>query len=85
MKRWCISTFFGSPEFSVVFRLFGPVEFVDRMKNSIDPPRNEFDVQAFEITLSSASRLARFCPKNAIFAVLIEATAPRPLLPLPLI
>jgi len=28
--------------FSLVIRLFGPLKFVDRSKNSVDPPSNEF-------------------------------------------
>jgi hypothetical protein len=38
-------------------------------KNSIDPRRNEFDMQALEITLSSALETRPTLPKKTIFAV----------------
>src|ERR1700739_3276610 len=34
---------------SIVIRLIGPFEFVDRRENSVDPLRNEFDSQEIEI------------------------------------
>ena len=34
---------------SIVIRLIGPFEFVDRLENSVDPLSNEFDSQEVEI------------------------------------
>jgi hypothetical protein len=34
---------------SIVIRLIGPFEFVDRRENSVDPLSNEFDSQEVEI------------------------------------
>jgi hypothetical protein len=35
---------FPPREISVVLRLLGRLQFVDPLKNSVDPPRNEFAI-----------------------------------------
>jgi hypothetical protein len=48
--RWLLLfPVFGAGANSIVIRLIGPFEFVDRRENSIDPLSNEFDSQQVEI------------------------------------
>jgi hypothetical protein len=37
--------------YSIAIRLLGPFKFVDRRKNSVDPPRNEFRIQPVDPAL----------------------------------
>ena len=76
-KRWCIFAVFRRRQISVAIRLLRHLKFVDRPKNSVDPPRSEFDTQALEIQLSSAPSPAPFSPENAIFAVISGAAGMR--------
>jgi hypothetical protein len=52
--------------------LFGTLEFVDPMKNSIVPPSSEFATEAVEISRFFAGRSSRSTAKKAIFAVFGE-------------
>jgi hypothetical protein len=56
--------------YSIVIPLLGPLKFVDRRKNSIDPPRNEFRIQPVDLALYFLTQTGRSGGKNAIFAVL---------------
>jgi hypothetical protein len=55
---------------SVVIRLLWQLEFVDRVRNSVVPPSNEFAAQAVEMPPFFISPPASSAAKNAIFAVL---------------
>jgi hypothetical protein len=50
--------------------LLGPFKFVDRQKNSIDPPSNEFRLQPADLALYFLTQTGQSGGKNAIFAVL---------------
>jgi hypothetical protein len=55
---------------SIDIRLMGPLKFVDRLQNSIDPLSNEFDVQASEKTTSYIGTTGYLMAKSSIFVVL---------------
>jgi hypothetical protein len=61
--------FFASEQNSIDIRLMGPLEFVDRLQNSIDPLNNEFYVQAAEKATSYTSPAGRLMAKSSIFVV----------------
>ena len=54
---------------SIDIRLMGPLEFVDRLQNSIDPISNEFDLQATEKTTGYTGQSGHLMAKSSIFVV----------------
>jgi len=65
--------------YSIVIRLLGLAKFVDRRKNSIDPPSNEFRIQPVDPVYIFSPKPADPGGKNAIFAVLASVSARREL------
>src|SRR5208282_3172880 len=53
--------------YSIVSPLLGPSKFVDRRKNSVDPPSNEFYIQPVDLALYFLTRTGRSAGKNADF------------------
>jgi hypothetical protein len=63
--------------YSIAIRLLGPKKFVDRRKNSVDPPSNEFRIQPADLALYFLTQTGRTGGKNAIFAVLADLAQQR--------
>jgi hypothetical protein len=58
---------FPSREISVVIRLFGRLQFIDPVKNSVDLPSSEFAIYALEIKIYFTRRFLATLSRNRNF------------------
>jgi hypothetical protein len=61
--------------YSIAIGLLGPEKFVDRRKNSVDRPRNEFRIQPLDLVLYFSRKLTDSGAKTRFFAVLAPVGA----------